>query len=185
MKFFKKQLTPALLLLLLTPLLHAQVFNVERASVSLEGKVYYLSARINPEFNAEIQNALRQGVELVFSLDIEVLEQRSYMWNRTIATLSQRTKVKYHALTKQYKITNINSGERDVVSSLRALSEALGYVKELPVLDRELIKPDNNIIMRIRMRLERESLPVPLRLKSYISRKWDISGEWYQWRMDL
>jgi hypothetical protein len=37
--------------------------------------------------------------------------------------------------------------------------------------------------VRLRGRLDIESLPTPVRLLAYVSSAWDMDNEWYKWRL--
>jgi hypothetical protein len=159
----------------------AQLFAVHNARTELVGEVYHLDARLEYHFTPVALTALENGVALTLMLDIEVYQPRRYLWDDVVASLEQRYEIQYHALANQYLLRNLNSGSQFVYSSLDETLATLGRLQRVPVIDAHLLKPDAHYMVRVRSRLDLESLPVPLRLKAYISSEWWLSSGWYSW----
>ena len=101
--------------------------------------------------------------------------------DETVASLSQRYRIRYHALTRQYLTTNLNSKVRSAYPNLAIALANLGTISSLPVLDQRLLKPNSHYLGRIRSRLAIEHLPSPLRLWTYFYSDWNLSSPWHQW----
>lgn len=177
----------ALLALCLLPLAptraHADAFQIDHADTSLEDGVYHLNAEISYNFSHDALEALRNGVPLTIQLDIQVLRHRWWWWDKDVASLVQRYQLQYHALTKRYILRNLNSGGQHSYSTLDTAVDALGNIERLPILDRNLIDPDARYTVRIRVYLDIEALPAPLRPLAYISSGWRLDSEWYTWSL--
>jgi len=159
----------------------AQSFSVQDARTTLEDGVYRLDARLTFELPKKVLEALDNGVPLTFALDIEVRRPRRYLWDDNIASLEQRTTLQYFALTDQYLLRNLNSGYVASYSTLATALRALGDIRGLPIIDAKLLRPDRHYMVSIRSYLDFESLPVPLRMRAYISRDWWLTSGWYSW----
>ena len=171
----------ALALSVLAAPVHAAGFFVHSATTHLVDRVFRLDAEIDYRFSEETLEALHNGVPLILNLDIQVVRQRTYLWNETIANLDQRYRLGYHALADQYLVTNLNSGARYNYSTLNAAIAALGHLTDLPLLDEDLINPAETYTGKLRARLDVERLPTPLRLLAYFSSAWSLSSSWYTW----
>lgn len=157
-----------------------EAFTIQHAEVSLVNKVYQLSADMDYKLNDDVRDAIDSGVPLIMVLDIELYKPRNYIWDKNVAELQQRYKLQYHALAEQYIVTNLNSGAQQTYHSLPAAIGSLRSVHDLPVIDAQLLDPRINYTMRLRVRLELSSLPVPLRLIAYLNSKWrKLTSEWY------
>lgn len=156
-------------------------FAVHDAKTILSGDVYYLEAKLDYQFTEVVMAALDNGVSLTLALDIEVYSPSRYMWEEVVATLEQRYQIQYHALSEQYLLLNLNSGSQFVYSSLGSALATLGKIERVPILDAHLLKKDEQYKVRVRSRLDLESLPVPLQLKAYVSSDWWLSSGWYSW----
>ena len=170
-----------LLIVLASPTARAaEAFVIKSLETRLHDKVYAFSTRIEYGFSEEALAALKNGVPLIILLNIEVQEERWY-WNKTIAELEQGYLLIYHALSKKFIIHNLNSGTQTDYSSLTAALHALGYLEDLPLIDAKLLKPEARYILRLRSRLDIESLPAPMRPLAYISSDWRLQSDWYTW----
>ncbi len=156
-------------------------FDVISASTRLEGGVYRLSAQIEYGLSDPALDALQNGVPLTIELLMEVRRRRSWVWDETVYSLAQRFRLEYHALSRQYLVRNLNSGERRNFSTRPAALRFMGRIYEFPLLDRGLLAPDERYEGALQARLDLDALPAPLRLIAYLSEDWRLSSEWYTW----
>jgi hypothetical protein len=160
---------------------HANGFTIRSVSTHLQNKVYQLDANIDYRFSKSALEALRNGVPLIVLLDSKVEQERKWWLNKTIADLQQGYLLLYHALTEKYIVNNLNSGAQENYERLSTALEALGNIKDLPILDANLTTGDNHYTVRLRTRLDLESLPAPMRPLAYISSDWRLESDWYEW----
>lgn len=170
-----------LLLVLLPGLAQAKGFRILSAATHLQDRVHQLDSRIDFAFSDEAQKALQSGIPIIILLDIEVEEKRNWWWNKTVATLQQGYLLLYHALSEKYIVNNLNSGAQHDYTSLGATLSALGRVNNLPLIDSSLLDKDDEYRVKLRVRLDIESLPAPMRPLAYISSDWQLASDWYTW----
>ena len=156
-------------------------FIVREAHTTLNNKVYYLNARIDFTLSDEVLEALHKGVPIMIKLEIEISRARDYLWDETITGLKQRYELEYHALIKQYTIKNLNSGALHSYPDLNVALSVLGTIADLPILDKNLLDPDEQYSGRIRAKVDINVLPVPLRLLAYLTSGWSLTSEWFLW----
>jgi hypothetical protein len=156
-------------------------FEVRSASVELDSGVYLLSARVEFRLSSEARDALHAGVPLNIRLDVEVVHNRRFWFNNTVASLRQRFQVEYHALSERYIVMNINSGQQESFGSLFAALNFLGRVDKLPLLDASLLEDSREYRLRMRAFLDQEKFPGPLRLLAFWRRDWSLASDWYTW----
>ncbi len=169
-----------LLLLVPAPSQAAEAFLIKSLETQLHDEVYSFNAHIKYGFSEEALAALKNGVPLIILMNIEVQEKRWY-WNKTIAQLEQGYLLIYHALSKKFILHNLNSGIQNDYSNLDDALFALGHLRNMPLIDAKLLKPDSHYILRLRSRLDIESLPAPMRPLAYISSDWRLQSDWYTW----
>ena len=158
----------------------AEAFVIKSLETQLHDNVYSFSAHIQYGFSDEALMALKNGVPLIILMNIEVQEKRWY-WNKTIAQLEQGYLLIYHALSRKFILHNLNSGIQTDYSNLDNALYALGHLKNMPLIDAKLLKPDSHYVLRLRSRLDIESLPAPMRPLAYISSDWRLQSDWYTW----
>lgn len=168
---------------LVFPVLAGQT-QIRDTHTLLSDGVFRLSARVDIHLNKTVREALDNGVPLWIELQIEVLRKRDWIWAVTEARLSQRFGLEYHALSQKYLVENYSRGVR---LSFRELDEALEYigdVHDLPFIDEKLLEPDQKYQVRMRAKLDIDSLPTPIRLWAYIGSDWSLDSDWYQWPLN-
>jgi len=156
-------------------------FTIKRAEAKLIDQVYHLSVQIDYQFSQQVLEAIESGVPIVLVLDIEVRRPRSYMWDEQIAQLRQRFRLQYHALTEQYLVKNLNSGAQNTAPTLNTALYYLRYIDNLPLIDQQLLNSNQHYQVRLKVSMEFDSLPVPLKLSAYMSRSWWLGSDWFVW----
>lgn len=171
------------LLALLTAVAWAAGFEVLSASTRLEGGVYRLNAQIQYRFSGAAREALQNGVPLTIELEMEVRRRRPWLWDETVYALAQRFRLEYHTLSRQYLVSNLNSGERRAFATREGALQFMGRIADFPLLDQSLLDPNERYEGALRAWLDLDALPTPLRLFAYISDDWRLASEWRLWRL--
>lgn len=156
-------------------------FDIVSATTRLDGGVYRLNARIDYRFSPPALDALQNGVPLIVELEMEVRRRRAWVWDEAVYTLTQRFRLEYHALSRQYLVSNLNSGERRGFPTRSSALQFMGQISDFPLLDQGLLVPGERYEGALRVQLDREALPAPLRLVAYLSDDWRLSSEWHTW----
>lgn len=156
-------------------------FNVRDAHAELRDDVYLLDADIEFRLSEASLEALQNGIPLVLEIEIKVERLREWLWSDTVATLSQRHRLQFHALSDRYVVHNLNTDMRQSFARLEGALETLGVLREFPMLDRRLLKADAAYQVKLRAGLVVEELPTPIRLWAYVSDQWHLDSAWYTW----
>lgn len=178
----KWRLFSGLCLVLLSHLVYAE-FSIDYAQTRLVDDVYLLDANFSYGLTEVVLEALQNGVPLTLVLTILVERERWYLWDETIATLKQRYQLKYYAFSQQYVVKNLNTGIQDLFFTLHAALQELEHLKSFPLIDKQLIQPNQEYQVYLQTHLDIESLPVPLRPIAYLSSQWRLSSRWYLCRL--
>jgi len=159
----------------------ASGFNVVNTTVYEKDKSFYLDANIEYWFSSQVLEALNNGVPLNIVVEIQIIEQRKFLWNRIVVDLSQYYQIQYHALTRQYVLRDLNSGKNYNFLTLQLTLSSLGSISQLPLFVTTQIDTDLDFQIRIKPYLDIEALPSPLRPVAYLSPDWQLTGKWYSW----
>lgn len=158
-------------------------FEICDASTRIERGVILLSLKSYFGLSQVAEEALESGVPVTLVFHIEVIRQRGWMWDETIATLVQRYRIQYHALTQQYVVTNLNNNASSAHNSRQIALDAISNIPRLPVIDEKLVTSNSVYYGRVCSRLAIKSLPSPLRFWAYMSSDWRLKSEWFQWQL--
>ncbi len=156
-------------------------FSIQSLETRMQDRVYLLTANFNYHFSREAIEALEHGVPLLILVDIEIRSPRWWWKDITTAELEQGYLLLYHALSESYVVHNLNSGTQNNFVRLDHALTFLSSIKNLPILDANLLDPKKEYYLRVRTHLDIESLPAPMRPLAYISSDWQLSSDWYEW----
>ncbi len=169
---------------LLTPPAAARAdpgFSIVRADTRLRAGVYLLDAEFDLDLTEAPLQALRSGVPLYVSIDISVTRERNWWWDETVASLAQRYRLEYHALSSLYLVVNLNTGVRRSFQEVGPALQHMGRLYDFPLLDRVLIGEAWRYMGVVRVSLDLGRLPLPLVPGAYLSSDWRLASEDYQW----
>lgn len=159
-------------------------FEIRSADVELESGVYFINAWMELRLPPEAREALHSGVPLTIRLDVEMAYRRRWWADADVAELRQRYQLDYHALSERYVVTNLNSRDRSSFPTLFGALNHLGRIERLPVIDAALLEPGRTYDLRLRVVLDMERYPGPLRLLAFWRRDFSISSDWHEWRLE-
>lgn len=159
----------------------ADGFTVQNASTRLKNNVYLLDATVDLSFSEEPLLALENGVPLTIGFDIEVVRVRNWWLNDDVAALEQLYRLQYHALSGLYVVENLNSGALYAYPGLGSALASFSYIDGLPLLDANLIEEGEEYQVDIRVKLDVEALPSPLRPVAYVTPGWRrLTSDWFE-----
>lgn len=156
-------------------------FKVLLASSHLNSDHYEVDADFALRFSTESLDALDNGVPVVLAIEYEILEQRDYLWDKTVLELSDRFELRYQSLTKRHVIMDLVTGNKQSYGRRFSAVNALSQVHDRPIAFLSQLDPNKSYLGRVRIRLDIEALPAPLRLPAYLSKDWDLHSDWYTW----
>lgn len=157
----------------------ASGFFVLNANTGLSDGVYRFSANLRYVLSGDVESAIRNGIPVDLRLDIEIVRPRAFVWSETVAELQQLYRLQYHALSRRFVATNINSGAQDDFETLSEALVSLSAINELPLIDSGLLVPNEAYVVRVRADLDYDVLPVPLRYYARVLPAWRLTSEWY------
>lgn len=140
-----------------------------------------LDAEIAYELNSEVREALVNGIPLLFQVEVQVVSLQKWLWDKVIATTVKTHLLKYHILSKQYVLENLETGESDSFPDLESVLVQQGQVSAMYIAEADYLGDQEKYVVQLRSQLLTSKLPLPLRMKSYFSPKWRLDSGWYEW----
>ena len=140
-----------------------------------------LDAEIGYELNSEVREALVNGIPLLFQVEVQVVSLQDWVWDKVVATIVKTHSLKYHILSKQYVLENLETGESDSFPDLESVLVQQGRVSAMYITESNYLNDQDNYVVQLRSKLLTSKLPLPLRMKSYFSPKWRLDSGWYEW----
>ena len=171
---------------LLAPLAaFAEEIRIRSAFVEPSAGVLLLTAQVEFQLPEGAQQAIRDGVELSLTFEIEITRARRFLFDEGIAKLEQRYELQYHAVSSRYLVRNLNSGEQDSYPSLEAALDSLRRIERIPIIDEALVSGEGRYEISVRALLDVHTMPDALRFVLFWADDWRQRSDWYTWRLRL
>lgn len=174
-------LLPVLMLLVGAAQASARDFHVERVETRLEEGTFRMDANIRYAFSERALEALENGVPLTVEVHIRVRPADAWIWQESLVDLRLRYRIRYKPLSERYLVSQL-PGERGRTYVTRdAALAALGEIRDLALLRSDRLEPDTAYEVQLRVSLDIEELPLPLRPIAYLYPSWKQSSKWTKW----
>ena len=155
--------------------------KVNDTEIRLDGDVYLLDAQFLIALSSGAREALENNVPLIFDLQVQLVSKHRWWWDAITTESRQNRQLEYHALSRSFIVTDMNTGIRSSYRRLEDALQATGSIRDMALIKRQELKDDGIYEVRLRGILDIESLPTPVRLPAYVSSAWDMDSKWYTW----
>jgi hypothetical protein len=161
----------------------AKGIEVRQASGEAVKGVYTVDADVSCELGARAIDALKSGIALAMILEVRIERRRVWPlpWSELVAELRQEYTIRQHALSGQFIVSNTATGERHSYRDIGSALEGLGAVRALAVVPLAQLPRATLLRGRLRMGLDIEALPAPMRPLAYIGWGWQLTSPWFNW----
>ena len=160
-------------------------FKVVDVQPKLADQSLVLTGNIELGLNAKVEEALAKGIPLEVNIDVSMHRNRRFLWDREIASWTLHRRIQFHALSGQYLVST-SAPEPEYGESLLTLQEALkqlGSLNDVALKLEEAVAPDATHSVDVRVSLDIEALPTPLRPVAYTSFTWHLNSGWSTWKV--
>lgn len=159
----------------------ARGINVESVAARVEDGRFIVDARLEIRLNRSTLEALENGVTLEFDLESRLMRPRRFWWDAQIITSTRRFLLARHALADGYTLNEPGAGQQQTFKDIDEALSALGHVRDFVVGKAAADEAARKYRARLRLRLDIEALPAPLRPIAYVSPSWRVSSGWVEW----
>jgi hypothetical protein len=142
-----------------------------------------VDCEIQYRLDDRVNEALTNGIEMSFLLEIELRQESDYWLDPLLSQLKREFRVKYHALSKQFVMVEIGSQIERSYPDLYSAFYSQRQIHNVELASIDALDLKQEYYFRARARLVSEKLPLPLRIKSYVSSDWRPSSGWTEWPM--
>ncbi|MEB4592532.1 DUF4390 domain-containing protein [Candidatus Thiothrix sp. Deng01] len=139
----------------------------------------------NLQLEYQLTDYLREGLVNGMTLENEILFtlewHHTWWWNSQKHLATVRTELKYHPLSKQYQVVQLDSGETWNFPNLPAALEQLGRLEDyrLPNLPANAYHSDASIF--VTAKLSPKSLKLPLKLQELFTDRYSLQSDGVLW----
>ncbi len=142
----------------------------------------YLSAQVEFEIPAVVEDALLKGIALIFVAEAEILRERWYWTNKRVAASSRSLRLAFQPLTRRWRVSlglDNGGGRVALVQNFESLAEAKAAIQRI---SRWKIAEPGDVdgsahLLSFRFRLDLGQLPRPFQIGVAGQREWQIQLE--------
>lgn len=152
--------------------------TIKQAQVESQGNHYVLNAEINYNLSPAVKTALLKGIALSWTIPVILQQTHRFFWPKTVLRQDLRYQVQYFALLNVYRVKTEHTGQIEHFASLNAALNAMAFINTLFIIDKQQLVAGQSYQVQLKVKFEREALPIPLRPISYVNQAWYLSSDW-------
>lgn len=180
---FSTVLRVLLLLCMPWPGLAQSTGEISRLQVERLDEDLVLSAQLQFELPAAVEEVLIKGVPVTFTAEAEIYRERWYWLDKRLTSVQRSYRVSFQPLSRRWRVTATTSaGETGAGLSLNqsfeSLSEALWHIKKISrwrVADASAIEPSSQYRLEFRYRLDVTQLALPMQIGTLGQSDWNVT----------
>lgn len=157
-------------------------FTIRNAFVEPVAGVWQLNAIVELGLSEAAKEALAEGIPLTLVVEMLVTKERRLLPDTEVASLEQRWRLAYDALSERYVVTNLNSHAQSTFPSIADALDHLARIRGLPLIDEPLLEAGVRHEVSLRASVEIGGLPGAVKVLVFW-REWSRSTDWYTWSL--
>jgi Domain of unknown function (DUF4390) len=187
---FQRAVKLCVTVLLLTHVMCAQPAHadtaVELQSLKLERQdaAIYMSANWQFELPSALADALLKGITLYFVTEVEISQERWYIYNQRVASAERHVRLFYQPLTRRWRVNispqpfNASGLGMSLGQSYDSADEAMAAVRrtfQWRIANASDYNPEAKQTLSINFKLDLKQLPRPLQIGAAGQSDWNIA----------
>ena len=145
--------------------------------------VVFVDADLAISPSAEVIEAMRNSIALHLVVEARIAEPREWLWDRRLAGGERHLRLEYHALSQTWMVTDVTARETHTFSDLAGAVDSLSRIRAWRLADWDRLADRKRLLGRMRVRLEVNKLPLPLRVPALMDPAWDMNSDWFLWSL--
>ncbi len=145
--------------------------------------VYSTRTKVEIRLSSKLRNTLFNGIKLAIKFQFSIGKHNIWWWDSKEMISELHYELRYHSISKQYIVTNINSNQ---FWNFNHLSVALSHISKL---DGYILPQMTNVVMDGRHYLflqtivYPESPNLPLKMQQYFNSQYRLESEGVLWEL--
>ena len=137
-----------------------------------------LYARLVNGFKPEMEMAVLAGIPAVFTLQLEVHQERSLVWDKTIASHEIKRTMKYDNLKKTFSIYTNGNPQPVIFSDFESAQKAMTDFNGIIAVPLSSLTKGKNYYILIKVKMDKVRLPLRMEYVFFFVSFWDFETAW-------
>lgn len=160
------------------------VAELTELNISRNDNAVLLDASLKLELGTSVEEALVKGLAIYFVVEVDLMRDRWYWYDRQLGTATRHYRLAYQPLTRRWRLNvsreplSSTSLAASLTQNFDSLSEALASLRRISgwkVADMADVDPEARQYMVYRFRLDTAQLPRPFQLTAGSQSDWNLS----------
>jgi hypothetical protein len=139
-----------------------------------------LYARLVNGFKTEMESAILAGVPTVFTLQLNVYQVRSYIWDRKISSNEIKRTIRYDNLKKTFSIYSDAEQEPAIFPDFESAQKAMADFNGIVASPMFLLEKGKNYYLEMKIKIDKVRLPLGMEHIFFFVSFWDFETAWYR-----
>ena len=141
-----------------------------------------LYARVVNGFKTETESAILAGAPTVFTLLLEVYQDRSFIWDKKITSYEIKRIIKYDNIKKTFNIFTNGNEAPAVFPDFESAQKATADLNGIIVAPLAKLVKGNSYYLRMKVKIDKVRLPLHMEYLFLFVSFWDFETAWYEQR---
>lgn len=137
-----------------------------------------LYARLVNGFKPEMEMAVLAGIPAVFTLQLEVYQERSLVWDKKITGHEIKRTMKYDNLKKIFSIYTNGNQQPVIFSDFESAQKAMTDFNGIIAVPLSSLTKGKNYYMLIKVKMDKVRLPLRMEYVFFFVSFWDFETAW-------
>jgi len=137
-----------------------------------------LYGRLVNGFKPEMELAILAGIPAIFSLQLEVYQMRSFVWDKKIAAHEIKRTMKYDNLKKTFSVYTNGNVQPVIFSDFESAQNAMADFNGIVAVPLSSLVKGGNYYMLIKVKMDKARLPLHMENVFMFVSYWDFETQW-------
>ena len=157
--------------------------DISAMQLSRTDEGLFLSASMQFDLPSQVEDALRQGIPMYFTAEVQVQRERWYWSDQQLGTATRYYRLTHQPLTKRWRLHISNTAFASSGTGLALgqsydqLDEALGAIQRISrwkILESTQLSATSGVSVQLRFRVDLSALPRPLQIGALGRSGWNL-----------
>jgi hypothetical protein len=139
-----------------------------------------LYARLVNGFKTEMESAILAGVPTVFTLQLNVYQVRSYIWDRKISSNEIKRTIRYDNLKKTFSIYSDGDLGPVIFPDFESAQKAMADFNGIIASRMSILEKGKNYYLEMKIKIDKVRLPLGMERVFFFVSFWDFETAWYR-----
>ena len=137
-----------------------------------------LYGRLVNGFKPEMELAVLAGIPAIFTLQLEVYQIRSFVWDKKIAVHEIKRTIKYDNLKKTFSVYNNGNTQPVIFSDFESAQKAMADFNGIIAVPLASLVKGGNYYLLIKVKMDKARLPLHMENVFFFVSYWDFETAW-------